>query len=75
MTIEKMEIKVSRINTVPVLLTNLSPKRRVMTKAPRRRKLKNLMEKAKGPKLKPVTTWIASMAPKIDMAEEKVVAK
>ena len=68
-------MNVRNIRTVPVLLTNLTPKRLITAKIPRSKKLKNLIENAKGPRLKPVTTCIASIDPNIDIAEENVVAK
>ena len=75
MTIEKIDMNTKNIRTVPVLLTNLTPKRFITARTPSTMKLKNLIEKAIGPKLKPEITWMASTAPKIDIADEKVVAK
>ena len=74
-TIEKIEMKVRKIKTVPVRLTNLTPKRFITAIIPSIRKLKNLIENAIGPRLNPVTTCMASIAPNIDIADENVVAR
>jgi hypothetical protein len=56
MTIENMEMKTRKIKTAPVLLTNLTPKRLMTVNTARTRKLKNLIEKAIGPRLNPDIT-------------------
>ena len=68
-------MKTRKIRTVPVLLTNLTPKRLITVSAQSIIKLKNLILNAIGPKLKFAATWIASIDPRMDIAEEKVVAR
>ena len=72
---ERIDMKTKNIRTIPILLTNLTPKRLITTIMPSIINEKNLMLNARGPKLKPVQTWIASIAPNIDIADENVVAK
>ena len=61
--------------TFPVLFTNFDPNRLSMKRINSVKKLKNLILNDNGPKLKLAAMWIVSMAPKIDIADEKVVAK
>ena len=68
-------MKTKKIKTVPALLTNLAPNKLITARIPSMIKLKNLMLNAIGPRLKWRATWMASIAPRIDIADEKVVAK
>jgi hypothetical protein len=74
-TIDNIDMNVSTISTVPARLANFLPKKVEHTRAASIKKLKNLMLKGIGPRLKLAATCMASIAPRIDIAIEKVVAK
>ncbi len=56
MTMDRMDMNVRKINTVPALLTNVAPKRLIIQRISSIRKLKKRMLKAIGPRLKPTAT-------------------